>query len=221
MAHNLAAPSRETVAIQRVHPHEQGRLSLASDAIGPDARIGHLYSGYHDNLSPPLEWTGIPEAETFALIVEDPDAPAERPALHWMIWNIPGVLTALPRGVRHGERLAELGGAVQGRNSLGQHGYMGPRPPPEDGAHRYHIQLFALDLTLDLPPGAPLEALVSVLKGRAIAAGELVELYAAGQDLPAPSARTFAPVQDRAGLDEDDLDHHAPHDAEGVVRPGA
>jgi Raf kinase inhibitor-like YbhB/YbcL family protein len=169
--------SGELITIQRVQPIQSGRLCLASSAIGPHDRIQDLYSAYHENVSPPLSWTGMPDADTFALIVEDPDAPQEKPFLHWAIWNIPGWLDGLPPGLKAQPVLQNLGGAVQGRNGGGQFGYMGPRPPAGHGLHHYHFQLFALDRTLPMAPDAPLEELVGALKAHAIADAELVGLY--------------------------------------------
>jgi len=223
--------SGEPLVLQRVRPREPGRLALTSEAIGLDDRIGDAYSAYHDNMSPPLMWTGMPDAETYVLVVEDPDAPTERPFLHWAIWNIPGRLEGLPANQpKDAELTGGLAGAVQGLNGRGQPGYMGPRPPAGDGPHRYHFQLFALDMRLVLPPTAPLEELVQVLKGNAIASCELVGTYER-DDQPskartgsygAAEPRTFTEAElhaGRGGLDEDDVDRHAPHDPDGTVRP--
>jgi Raf kinase inhibitor-like YbhB/YbcL family protein len=239
--------SSEPITIQRVSPREAGRLALrslalTSEAIGADGsgapvadsagRIGEAYAADHDDISPPLMWTEMPEAETFCLIVEDPDAPTERPFLHWAVWNIPGAAKGLPANLPKTampEGLRGLEGLVQGSNDRGRFGYMGPKPPPGDGPHRYHFQLFALDIRLDLPPDAPLEALVQVLKAHAIASSELVGLYETAADQPEavadaldgePRSFTSAEVNaGRAGLDRDDVDRHAPHDPEGVARP--
>ncbi len=217
--------SGEPLVIQRVRPREPGRLTLTSEAIGLDDQIGDAYSAYHDNISPPLMWTGMPEAETYVLILEDPDAPTERPFLHWAMWNIPGKLEGLPGGIPKGGRLQGapgLDGAVQGLNSSGQPGYMGPRPPAGDGPHRYHFQLFALDMRLDLPPTAPLDKLVEVLQANTIASCELVGTYEQDTLSDRPiETRSFSEAElhaGRGGLDEDDLDRHAPHDPEGTVR---
>jgi Raf kinase inhibitor-like YbhB/YbcL family protein len=179
MAQQHPSSSGEAITIQRVHTQQLGRLRLASPAIGDDGRIHDVYSGYYDNISPVLEWTGMPDADTFALIVEDPDAPTDKPVLHWAIWNIPGTLEALPGALRPSPKLGELGGAVQGRNQQGEFGYMGPKPPRGDPPHHYHFQLFALDLRLNLPPDTPLEELVHVLKAHAIADADLVGTYQA------------------------------------------
>jgi Raf kinase inhibitor-like YbhB/YbcL family protein len=205
------------IAIQKVQPREPGRMALASDAIDDEGRIAAAHSAYGDNRSPALQWTAMPEAESFVLIVEDPDAPSEGPVLHWVVWNIPGTLDALPSGIRHAPVVEELGGMAQGHNQHGQPGYMGPKPPADDGPHRYHFQLFALNRLLPLPPSTPLEELINALKGNTIASAELVGTYECVQDLQAPAA---GDPHGRGGLDADDADRHAPHDEDGVVRPG-
>lgn len=227
--------SGEALVIQKVRPREPGRLALASEAIGEDGAIGDAYSAYHDDISPPLMWTGMPDAETYALILEDPDAPTEEPFLHWVIWNIPGKLKGLPANIARTARLEDgsgLAGAVQGLNGRGQPGYMGPRPPVGDGPHRYHFQLFALDIRLDLDPTASLGELTQVLQADTIAYCELVGTYErdALSDRPSRARtgsygvepRSFTEAErnaGRAGLDEDDVDRHAPHDPERTVRP--
>lgn len=171
--------SGEDIVIHKVRPRERGRLEVASAAVGQDGRIADVYSAYHDNLSPPLEWSRVLDAESFALVVEDPDAPRETPFVHWMIWNIPGDRTSLPQGLPHDPVLKELGGAVQGLNSMNRHGYFGPRPPAGHGVHRYHFQLFALDKRLPMEPSTPLKELLNALKRDSIAAAELVGTYEA------------------------------------------
>jgi hypothetical protein len=84
--------------------------------------------------------------------------------------------------------------------------------------------LFALDRRLGLAPSAPLEDLVKELKASTIASADLVGTYEYARDLKAPATRegrSFAHGNGRGGLDEDDVDRHAPHDEDGVVRPGA
>lgn len=219
--------SGDLIAIQRVQPREPGRLTLVSEAIGEDGRIGDAYSSYHDDLSPPLVWTGMPDAESFALIVEDPDAPMDKPVVHWVMWNIPGALEGLPSSIRPETRVEAYGGMIQGLNTRGKPGYMGPRPPPGDGPHHYHFQLFALDTRLDLPPNAPFEELVQVLKAHTIAACDMVGLYEENPDPLTPAQSQQEPrsflgeAGDRGGLDADDVDQHAPHDSQGVVSSGS
>lgn len=165
------------ITIQRVRPNETGQIELACAGLQPDGSLADLHSAYHDGVSPALSWTGRPEADAFALIVEDPDAPMPEPFLHWLIWNIPGTATGLPQGLSNDLHPAELPGAVQGRNGAGKTGYMGPRPPAGHGVHRYHFQLFALDQHLPSDPHLQLGELVNMLKGHTLAHGELIATY--------------------------------------------
>ncbi|WP_268995447.1 YbhB/YbcL family Raf kinase inhibitor-like protein [Microvirga roseola] len=65
-------------------------------------------------------------------------------------------------------------GAKQGVNSRGSTGNFGMKPPAPDGAHSYHFQVFALDKTLDLKPGATREDLLKAMQGHVLAKGEVV-----------------------------------------------
>jgi Raf kinase inhibitor-like YbhB/YbcL family protein len=168
--------SGEDIAIHKVQPRDQGRLELVSSAVGDDGRIGDRFTAYHDNLSPPLSWTRVLDAAAYALVVEDPDAPSNRPFVHWMIWNIPAETSSLPPGLPQRSRLDHPKGAVQGRNAKGGFGYFGPRPPPGHGPHHYHFELFALDKLLPMEPDMPLGELLNALKGNTIAKADLVAI---------------------------------------------
>jgi Raf kinase inhibitor-like YbhB/YbcL family protein len=183
MAHPHPPPrSPEALSLARITPTEPGAvLEMISEAIDADGAIGPRHSAYGANLSPPLRWTPVGGAGAYAIILEDPDAPAERPFVHWMIWNIPGDVDWLPEGLPNSARLVSPQGAVQGKNDNGSYGYFGPRPPPGTGLHHYHFQIFALDGPLTLKPDANLRELVDALKGRVLADGELVGTYAAPQ----------------------------------------
>jgi Raf kinase inhibitor-like YbhB/YbcL family protein len=111
----------------------------------------------------------VANAKSYALIVEDPDAPMARPFVHWLAWNIPGSTTELPEGSPQV--------AVEGENGSGSMGYFGPRPPAGDADHHYHFQVFALDTTLNLAPGAKRDDVVEAMKGHVLAKGELVATY--------------------------------------------
>ena len=180
MAQHNPPRSPEALSLGRVTPREPGAvLELLSTAVGVDGEIDHRYAAYGDNLSPPLRWTPVKDARSYAIIVEDPDAPMERPYVHWLIWNIPGEVDWLPEGLPLGDHLVTPQGAIQGRNDNGDHGYFGARPPAGTGVHHYHFQIFALDGPLTLHSDADLRALVDAMKGRVLADGELVGTYAA------------------------------------------
>jgi len=167
--------SPEALSLARITPREPGAaLELLSTAIETNGAIEPRYTAYGDNVSPPLHWTPVQGAGAYAIILEDPDAPMEKPFVHWLIWNIPGDLTALPEGIPNNEHPVTPQGAVQAKNDNGSFGYFGPRPPAGTGLHHYHIQIFALDGPLTLHGDADIRALVDAMKGRVLADSELI-----------------------------------------------
>jgi hypothetical protein len=180
MAQQHPQHSPEALSLARITPRDQGAtLELVSDAVSADGAIGLRHTAYGANLSPPLRWTPVEGAGAYALILEDPDAPMERPFVHWLIWNIPGSVSWLPEGIPNNERPITPQGAVQGKNDNGSFGFYGPRPPAGAGLHHYHFQIFALDGPLTLHGDADIRALVDSMKGRVLAESELVGTFAA------------------------------------------
>ena len=212
--------SGAALTLQRVQPYERRGIAVTSSALDADGHIDDRYSAYHDDQVPGLAWSAVIEARSYALIVEDPDAPMDQPFVHWLLWNIPGEAIAIPEGLSRTEHPPELPGAIQGRNSGGTVGWHGTRPPEGHGVHHYHFQLFALAEPLDLPPQTTLQELVDVLKGQAIASGEVVGLYERKPaDASGPThGETREAELGRGGLDADDVDRHAPHGPGGEVK---
>lgn len=169
--------SGAAISILKIQPRDDTPIVITSEGVGVDGVIADSHAAEGDNRSPPLAWTEVEGARSWALIVEDPDAPREDPFVHWLIWNIPAAATALPEGLANLNRLVSPQDAVQGRNDMKSHGWFGPRPPPGHGVHHYYFQLFAVDGPLDLDPEVPLAILVDALKGRVIASGQLVGTY--------------------------------------------
>ena len=167
-------------------PQGGGREDMAKDptmvvtsaAFGANQKIPKQYSGEGRDVSPPLAWTGVPaKAKELAMIVDDPDAPRAEPWVHWVIYQIAATATGLPEAVPAGEVVASPAGALPGKNTSGQTGYMGPMPPPGHGVHHYHFKLYALDAALGLKAGADQKALLAAMAGHIIAQTELVGTY--------------------------------------------
>lgn len=140
------------------------------------------YSDYGQGISPPLQWSSLPSGtQSLARMMEDPDAIAPLPFVHWTIIDLPPSLRSLPANVR--KAFAPLRGqaARQGSNSKSEPGYFGPRPPAGDPPHHYHFQIFALDTRLDLPDGFNRHALLQAMRGHVLAEGELIGLFQAPQ----------------------------------------
>ncbi len=149
-------------------------MKLFSPALGfgdpIPARYAYCGPGAQ-NLSPPLEWSGVPAGtESFALLMLDPDAPGGS-FVHWVVYDLPGSLSALPEGVSGSPDLLE------GTNDYGAVGYGGPCPPPGP-AHRYFFTLYALKVpSLDLPVGATATELVRAMNGAVLAEAEWMGTY--------------------------------------------
>jgi len=124
-------------------------FTLTSSAFAHGQPIPRKYAmnPEGENASPPLAWTGVPEGTlSFALIVDDPDAPSadnprpEGPWVHWVAM-LSGSTTELSEDY---SSTADM--STQGRNDSGRCGYDGPFPPKGSGPHRYYFTLYALDV---------------------------------------------------------------------------
>jgi Raf kinase inhibitor-like YbhB/YbcL family protein len=153
-------------------------IQVTSEAFAPGAAIPTRYSGDGDDVSPPLNWSGVPaNTHELALIVEDPDAPQPEPFVHWVIYKIPADATGLAEGVPVQARLASPSGAMQGKNSFKKIGYGGPAPPRGHGTHHYHFRLYALDRPVEVQGELDKEALLAATSGHILDQGELVGTY--------------------------------------------
>ncbi len=155
------------------------RFRLSSSAFAPAGPIPPQYTcrggDGESNVSPPLQWHGAPAAtKTFALIIEDPDAPSGT-FVHWVIFNIPASTDTLSAGQPLSPRL--VNGALQGVNGRNKIGYTGPCPPAGP-AHHYHFDLIALDSALPLASGATAIDVKAASVGRVIGSAELIGTFA-------------------------------------------
>ena len=149
-------------------------LVLKSAAFSEGGWIPEKYTCDGDNVSPPLEWSGLPAGTaSLALICDDPDAPMGI-WVHWLIYNIPAETNGLPEGVPASKSTLD-NGAIQGTNSWGRIGYGGPCPP--SGTHRYFFRLYALGTKLELKPGATKAQVLSAMEGHVLDKCELMGRY--------------------------------------------
>ena len=149
-------------------------FELTSSAFADKGGIPQVYTCRGQDISPPLAWGDPPDGtESFALIMDDPDALAGL-WIHWLIYNIPAEARGLPEALPRDEPLMD--GSLQGRNSWSKIGYGGPCPPPGT-EQRFFFRLYALDAALDLSSGATRPGLLWAMRGHVLAQLELMGTY--------------------------------------------
>ena len=149
------------------------KLQLKSSAFKSRETIPQKYTGEGEDISPPLEWTEIPEGtQSFALICHDPDAPLVTPGtygfVHWVLYNIPGSVTSLSEGTKD---------YTSGINDFKKQGYSGPMPPDGHGVHHYFFWLLALNKEVNLEPGLSMWQLLERIEPNIIGMNRIVGIY--------------------------------------------
>lgn len=110
------------------------KFQLFSKTFQHTKNIPKKYTPSGEDYSPPLHWENAPkETKSFALIVDDPDAP-HGTWTHWLVKNIPNNLTEIEENNNPG---------VEVTNSWKIKNWKGPQPPT--GTHRYFFKLYALN----------------------------------------------------------------------------
>jgi Raf kinase inhibitor-like YbhB/YbcL family protein len=168
-----------SVCVRRTQGASAMSLVLRSEAFQSGGEIPAKHTCQGDDTSPPLSWSDVPPgAKSFALIVDDPDAPDPRAPkmtwVHWVLFNIPSSATGLAQGA--GNTPGALpAGTADGTNDWKKTGYGGPCPPI--GRHRYFFKLYALDTViadLSRPTKAALER---AMAGHIVGKTELLGTY--------------------------------------------
>lgn len=148
-------------------------FEITSSAFTQGQPIPIVYSGKGDDISPPLSWSGSPNGtKSFVLLVDDPDAPSKK-WTHWVVYNIPETVHALPEAIPQEDTLAD--GTCQGISDFGTVGYGGPMPP--SGTHRYFFKLYALDTMLSLPSSVNQSQVEKAMEGHVLAKTELMGTF--------------------------------------------
>ena len=144
-------------------------MKLTSFAFEPNQPIPTRFTCDGVNHNPPLTFSQVPEeAQSLALVVEDPDAPT-KVFTHWLVYDF-------PPSARHISEHEVPPSSTEGVNDFGARGYRGPCPP-SGTQHHYVFKLFALDTKLALPEGTRKEDVLAKMKGHVIATAELVGTY--------------------------------------------
>ena len=148
-------------------------LTIRSPVFHEGGSIPARYTCDGEDVSPPLEWSGVPKGtNTSALTCDDPDAPSGL-WVHWVVFDLPPSVTGLPEGVPPTPEIS--GGGRQGKNDFRKIGYGGPCPP--SGTHRYVFTLYALDSPSGLPAGATRQDLLAAAKNHVLGQATLTGTY--------------------------------------------
>lgn len=152
---------------------EKMDIKITSPAFKNGDLIPAKYTCDGQDISPPLQWDGVPEeTKSLAFICDDPDAPMKT-WVHWVLFNLPAGTKGLQENVPPDKVLPS--GAKQGISDFRRIGYGGPCPP--SGTHRYFFKIYALDTQLNLEAGATKEQLLKAMKGHILAEGQLIGKY--------------------------------------------
>jgi Raf kinase inhibitor-like YbhB/YbcL family protein len=152
-------------------------LKITSSAFPHGGDIPRRYTCDDQDVSPPLQWSGVPErTKSLVLIVDDPDAPdpaaPKRVYVHWVLYDIP---TAITRIDENGEAAVTRAGARQGTNDWDRTGYGGPCPPI--GRHRYFFKLYALDASLGDLGAATKREVEQAMREHVVESAEIMGTY--------------------------------------------
>ena len=172
-------------------------MTLTSPSFQDGGVIPEKHAQQGRDVSPALSWTGAPDSTvSYALIVHDADAvtgDGTTDTMHWMVWGIPGNLSALPEGLPQGPTIPSLspppppgggrgGGGGGGVRQLSVSGpyYRGPAAPASGSPHHYIFELYALDANINVQAAgqqtlptreAVWDAMKTHIRGKAVLVG--------------------------------------------------
>jgi Raf kinase inhibitor-like YbhB/YbcL family protein len=163
--------------MQQTGPASAPGLTLTTTAFEDGSIIPPKFAQSVPNpVSPKLQWTNVPaNTVSFVLIMHDPDgAPGKKleDVLHWMVFNIPGTARELPENVPPNPTLAD--GSIQAKNTRGDVGYTGPGAGAPGPYHHYTLELYAIDMKLDLARDATRNVVLKAIDGHILGKAVLV-----------------------------------------------
>jgi Raf kinase inhibitor-like YbhB/YbcL family protein len=141
-------------------------FKLTSAAFADGGTIPKQFTCDGNDQPPPLTVSDPPDGtKSFALIMDDPDAP-NGTFTHWLAYDIPFHKTDL-----------RMESAKTLRNSFGRDGYGGPCPPHGHGPHRYYLTVHAVDVSSLPLKGQSRSDVDAALHAHTLATAQLVGRY--------------------------------------------
>lgn len=141
-------------------------FTITSPAFADGQPMPTQFTCDGNDAPPPIAVSDAPKGtESFAVIMDDPDAP-KGTFTHWLAYDIP----------TDGNTLRATAGKTL-PNSFGREGYGGPCPPPSHGSHRYYFRVYAVDVPALDVPGDSRDDLEAALKGHTLAKAGFMGRY--------------------------------------------
>jgi Raf kinase inhibitor-like YbhB/YbcL family protein len=139
LALSCGAAKAEILVLTSPQIQDNGTLAV-KDACADKQRSPNCVG---ENVSPPLQWTGVPEGtKSFALLLYDPEGRAPEGVSHMVLYGIPADVT----GFKEGELSQPSDKFVGGKSTMEKNTYWGPGTPPGTDWHHYTFTLIATDL---------------------------------------------------------------------------
>ncbi|HEY4304941.1 MAG TPA: YbhB/YbcL family Raf kinase inhibitor-like protein [Gemmatimonadaceae bacterium] len=166
-------PAMALLALRNLPAKGDAKLVVLTPAFQAGGDIPFENTQYKGNMFPGLSWSAGPTGtQSYAVIMQDGDALRNgAPILHWTMANIPAGVLKLEAGMSAPPAGAENGPNIRGAAQP----FMGPKPPVGP-KHRYHFQVFALDMKLPASALADYASMTTAMKDHVLANGEVVGL---------------------------------------------
>jgi Raf kinase inhibitor-like YbhB/YbcL family protein len=139
-------------------------MTISSAAFSQNIMPADFTCHSPDPVSPPLAWFGAPPGtQSYALVVDDSSAPIT-PFIYWIVFDINPSTTDIQQGhLPPGAKVAQ--------NSAGVARY--DPPCPQGHPHAYRFTIYALNKTLDLPAGTPVQTAWTAIAAATIGRGRM------------------------------------------------
>ncbi|GAA2023076.1 YbhB/YbcL family Raf kinase inhibitor-like protein [Nocardiopsis rhodophaea] len=137
-------------------------INVSSTMIKEGEPLPDTYTCDGEGVSPPLQWSGLPEnVKSLAVVVDDPG----NATVHWVLYGLDPQLAEIRQN-----SVPQPGRT--GRNSEGTAEYAPPCPRESHG-HDVRFTVYALDGEIGLSDDAPLQDSLEAIAQRTIARGTL------------------------------------------------
>jgi phosphatidylethanolamine-binding protein (PEBP) family uncharacterized protein len=167
-------------------PRRTGAMTLRSPAVGQDGVLPVEFTGDGASISPPLEWSGAPEATRSFAVIMHHLAPDGETKWYWTLYNLPADVHRLPKNSQ--------GIGTLGNNSVNRRAGYAPPHSKGPGLKTYVLTIYALSAPVKIsaaPPSVNRAVLLAAMQNLILDSAELKVNYTrSGGDDPGPPERS-------------------------------